>query len=281
MSRMRNTVAGGVSLLALLGLGAGQAMADVTAQVTGGTLQVAGDAAANKILVAADPAAPATVIVDVGQDGTTDFSFNSSTLTAIDVEGAGGGDDLRVGHLPAIPVTLGGGGGDDTLIGGDGDDTIIGGPGDDFADGNRGADVAQLGGGADHFQWDPGDGSDTVEGQGGSDTLDFNGSNIGEKIDVSANGSRVRLTRDVAAITMDLGGIEGIALRTLGGADAVTVGDLTGTALRATDVDLSATGGGGDASSDTVTAQGTDAGDRVSAGNDGDKVVVSGLAARL
>ena len=58
------------------------------------------------------------------------------------------------------------------------------------------------------FQWDPGDGSDTVEGQGGNDALDFNGSNIGENIDVSANGSRVRLTRNVAAITMDLDGIE-------------------------------------------------------------------------
>src|SRR5436190_711882 len=115
MHRMRNTVAGGVSLLALLGLGSGQAMADVTAHVDGGTLQVAGDAAANKILVAADPAAPGNVIVDVGQDGTTDFSFDSAALTSIDVEGAGGDDDLRVGHLPAIPVTLGGGAGDDTL----------------------------------------------------------------------------------------------------------------------------------------------------------------------
>ena len=33
--------------------------------------------------------------------------------------------------------------------------------------------------------------------------MDFNGSNAGENIDVSANGSRVRLFRDVANITMD------------------------------------------------------------------------------
>ena len=65
----------------------------------------------------------------------------------------------------------------------------------------------------------PGDGSDTVDGQAGNDALHFNGSNIGENIDVSANGSRVRLTRNVAAITMDLDNIETLDIRALGGAD--------------------------------------------------------------
>ena len=77
-------------------------------------------------------------------------------------------------------------------------------------DGNIGADTASLGGGADHFQWDPGDGSDVVDGQGGNDVLAFNGSNIGEHMALSANGSRVRFTRNVAAITMDLDGIENV-----------------------------------------------------------------------
>ena len=67
---------------------------------------------------------------------------------------------------------------------------LLGGTGNDLVDGNIGADTARLGAGDDHFQWDPGDGSDTVEGEGGTDALDFNGSNIGEQIDVSANGSR-------------------------------------------------------------------------------------------
>src|SRR5205823_14856625 len=48
------------------------------------------------------------------------------------------------------------------------------------------------------------DGSDIIEGQGGHDTMLFNGANIAEKIDISANGSRVRFTRDVANIVMDL-----------------------------------------------------------------------------
>ena len=65
--------------------------------------------------------------------------------------------------------------------------------------------------GDDRFQWDPGDGSDTVEGQAGNDRLDFNGSNAGEKIELSANGGRTRLTRNIAAITMDFDGIERVA----------------------------------------------------------------------
>ena len=85
----------------------------------------------------------------------------------------------------------------------------MGGNGNDTIDGNRGNDIGARGGGNDTFIWDPGDGSDTVEGQGGNDAMNFNGSNASEKIDVSANGSRVRLFRDVAAITMDLNGIEG------------------------------------------------------------------------
>ena len=61
-----------------------------------------------------------------------------------------------------------------------------------------------LGAGDDTFVWNPGDGSDTVDGQAGSDTLLFNGANVNENIDISANGAHARLFRDVANITMDL-----------------------------------------------------------------------------
>jgi hypothetical protein len=60
--------------------------------------------------------------------------------------------------------------------------------------------------GDDTFVWNPGDGSDIVEGQSGADTLQFNGANIAEKIDITANGSRVRFARDVAGIVMDVNG---------------------------------------------------------------------------
>ena len=45
-----------------------------------------------------------------------------------------------------------------------------------------------MGAGDDTFVWNPGDGSDIVEGQAGTDTMQFNGANIAEKIDISANG---------------------------------------------------------------------------------------------
>src|SRR5262249_58874665 len=100
--------------------------------------------------------------------------------------------------------------------------------------------MASLGAGNDTFIWNPGDGSDTVEGQAGFDTLVFNGANINEKIDISANGSRVRFSRDVANITMDLNGVERIDFHALGGADNITVNDLTGSDVKQVAIHLGA-----------------------------------------
>src|SRR5262249_14577397 len=153
--------------------------------------------------------------------------------------------------------------------------------GNDLVDGNRGNDQASLGGGDDTFQWDPGDGSDVVEGQGGHDTLAFNGSNAGEHIDLSANGPRVRLTRDVGAITMDVDGIDAIAVKALGSADTVTVGDLTGTDARTVAVDLGGSDGQPDQQADTVNVLGTADDDRIKLANaDNGALEVDGLYAR-
>ena len=115
--------------------------------------------------------------------------------------GAGGNDNLSLnetnGALPAA-----------SIFGGDGNDVLIGGSGDDFVDGGAGNDIVFLGAGDDTFQWNPGDGSDIVDGQGGRDTMVFNGSDAAEKFDISANGNRVRFTRDVGNVTMDLDGVE-------------------------------------------------------------------------
>jgi hypothetical protein len=221
---------------------------------------------------------PTTVVADVGEDGTTDFTFDRSTFTAMAVSAGGGDDEVRIFNAAdPLPLTIDGGSGDDTLLDNNGADVLIGGVGNDHFDGGVGADNAKLGAGNDHFQWDPGDGSDTVEGESGDDALDFNGSNIGEQIDVSANGSSVRLFRNVASVTMDVDGVEALALRVLGGVDQVSVGDLTGTALKTADVDLSATGGG-DGVSDTVTVSGTDRRDRVRVTRADAQVLTSGLA---
>ena len=72
--------------------------------------------------------------------------------------------------------------------------------------------------GDDTFVWNPGDGSDVVDGQDGFDTLQFNDANIAETVNISANGSRTRLTRDIGGVTMDLGTMERIQIAALGGA---------------------------------------------------------------
>jgi hypothetical protein len=60
-----------------------------------------------------------------------------------------------------------------------------------------------------------------------------------ETISIAANGGRVRLTRDVAAVAMDLKGVEHIQLTALGGADNITVNNLTGTDAKRVDIDSS------------------------------------------
>jgi hypothetical protein len=48
-------------------------------------------------------------------------------------------------------------------------------------------------------------------------------------METSANGARVRFTRDVGAIVMDLNDVESIDAKLLGGADSLRVDDLSGT----------------------------------------------------
>ncbi len=138
------------------------------------------------------------------------FSLDIGTTENLVLHANGGDDVITAGNALSslISLTLDGGAGNDTITGGDGADTLLGGDGNDTVIGGRGNDVASLGAGDDTFVWNPGDGSDTVEGGSGVDTLLFNGSNVGEKIDISANGGRVRLFRDVGNVTMDLHGIE-------------------------------------------------------------------------
>ncbi len=201
----------------MLAFGASPAFAAYTAGVQGGTLQIKGDGVSDKLALRLSPTDPNMLQVDVGEDGTVDFVFDRSTFTAINVQAGGGNDEVRVddsfGSVAIDALTIDGGAGNDTLIGGDGDDMLIGGPGNDAVIGGRGSDVALLGSGADTFTWNPGEGSDTIEGQDGNDTEVFNGSNATESIDLSANGSRVRLFRDVANITQDMNGIENLGLR--------------------------------------------------------------------
>ncbi|MFT3788430.1 MAG: calcium-binding protein [Tepidisphaeraceae bacterium] len=193
-----------------------------------------------------------------------------------------GGDDTVTGSnglATLIALTIDGGIGQDALGGGDGDDILIGGDSNDTITPGRGNDVVFGGASDDTVVWNPGDGSDILEGQAGLDTLQFNGANIAEQIDVAANGSRVRFTRDVGNVLMDLNDVETVRYAALGGADTVTVGDLTGTATTAVVADL-ALNGAGDGAGDTVIVNATAGADTAIVNGAGSTATVLGLSAQ-
>src|SRR5262249_22781318 len=184
-----------------------------TVEVNGGNASEVFTATPNGTRVRFDRVTPAPFSIDIG---------TSENL----VVNANGGDDSfsASGNLaPLIKLTVDGGAGHDTILGGNGDDQLLRGDRDDFIDRHHGDDIARMGAGDDVFQWDPGDGNDTVEGQDGTDKLVFNGANLSEIFDVSANGERVRLFRDLGNIVMDLNDVEAVDLNALGGPDKVTV----------------------------------------------------------
>src|SRR5262249_27256948 len=130
---------------------------------------------------------------------------------------------------------------------------------------------------------DPGDGSDMIEGQGGHDTLQFEGANINEKFDLSANGTRLRLTRDVGNVTMDVNGVETVNVDALGGADVITVNDLSGPGVTDVNIDLASPAGSGtgDDAADTVTVNGTAGMDNIRVATQRGGLSVTGLAAKV
>jgi Ca2+-binding RTX toxin-like protein len=251
-----------------------------------GVLAVRGSIHDDTIVLRLRAGDPAVLEVAGGEGEPADFSFDRADITRITVDARRGDDAVRIQEGPggvftdAIPTTLDGGDGNDTLAGGTGIETLVGGDGNDSIDGNRGNDAATLGAGDDTFVWDPGDGSDTVEGDDGADTMRFNGAGIAERIDLSANGGRLRFVRDIASITMDTDGVEQVDFNALGGADVVTTNDLTGTDVTKVNVDLGVNGAGDDAS-DSVVVNGTAGDDRIAASGSAGAASVTGLAATV
>jgi Ca2+-binding RTX toxin-like protein len=242
-----------------------------TVEVNGGNGAEQFTTTANGTRVRFDRVTPAPFSIDIG---------TSEKLTV----NANGGDDSysATGNLAAlIGITVDGGTGNDTLLGSNGVDLLLGGDGNDFVDGQQGNDTGLLGAGDDTFQWDPGDGNDTIEGQDGVDKMAFNGANVSENMEASANGGRVRFTRNVAAITMDLDNVETIAVKALGGTDNLVVNDLSGTDVTSVVTDLNANGGGDDGSPDNVITNATNGDDVVIVAGTGPSASVLGLAARV
>ena len=86
----------------------------------------------------------------------------------------------------------------------------------------------------------------------------------------------MRFTRDIANIVMDLNDVEAIGVNALGGADTITVNDLSGTDLNRVEPNL----GGADDAADNVIVNATNGDDIVSVVGSGPNASVTGLAAR-
>jgi hemolysin type calcium-binding protein len=293
-SKLPTRVAAATATLAVLALPAianakDQKVDGVRAQIKHGTLQVKGGDRADNIALRLQAGDPAVLQVDVGADGSADFSLPRAQIEAIRVRLGDGDDRFLVddanGNVQnTTPLTIAGGDGDDQLTGGRGAETFYGGDGDDFVFGKGGTDTAYLGEGNDVFRWDPGDASDVVEGQGGNDDhLLFNGAAGPEQVTLSANGDRLTFFRVQANITMDTDGVEVVDFNALGGADTATVNDLTGTDVRKVNLDLAGTIGGNaaDGAADNVVVNGTTGDDRIAVQGSASGVDVTGLASTV
>ena len=171
----------------------------------------------------------------------------------LDIFGNSGNDTIDGSKLAAGKLAL-------QLFGSIGADTLIGGAGgNDYVVGGDGNDLAQLGAGNDFFDWNLGDDNDTVEGQAGIDTARVNGDASADVFSLSANGARAALTDNVGNATMDLNDVENVWIRAQGGADAITVNNLSGTDVKLVSIEL----GVSDLALDTVTVNGTNGNDKV------------------
>jgi Ca2+-binding RTX toxin-like protein len=97
-------------------------------------------------------------------------------------------------------------------------------------------------------------------------------------MDVSANGGRVRFTRNLGTIVMDLDDVERIDVNMFGGTDTMIANNLAGTDLTTVNVNLALFGGSGDAAADNVIVNATSADDAVVVNGTNAMTSVLGLA---
>jgi Ca2+-binding RTX toxin-like protein len=248
---------------------------DLEAAIGGGV----GDGAADSVTVNGtnDPdeieiSADGSAVDLLGAQPNLRIDHSEAANDKLTVNGLGGADTITGGPGLAalIQLVINGGTEVDVLTGGDGNDRIAGQQQNDSMFGGPGNDT---------LVWDPGDANDLVEGQTGNDTMEFNGSAGSEGFEASAIAGRLRFTRDIGNIVMDVDDTERVDVRALGGRDATVVNDLTGTDVTKVAIDLApAIGGGtGDGLADTVTVNGTGGADNIAVAANGGVVDVTGL----
>ena len=241
------------------------AHAAVIPSVSGDTLSVIGDGAADSITVRA----PSPTTIDVNG-----FDFNRATFSKIAIRSGAGADTIRIVDALSEPVTIESGAGADTVLGGPGAETIAAGDDADSVHPGGGDDTVLLGAGDDSLV--QGDGFDQVEGEAGTDTLRAVGTGESEEFTLQSNGAKLRVARDTGPTT-DAATFEGLEVNAAGGPDLIDVGDLSPTGVR----DLSADLGFVDGARDQIHVQGTDGFNNVAIRPLSGALRVDGLAARI
>src|SRR5215211_6287843 len=248
---------------------------DLEAAIGGGV----GDGAADSVTVNGtnDPddiqiVADGSAVDVVGAQPNLRIDHSEAANDKLTVNGLGGADTITAGPGLAalIQLVINGGTEVDVLTGGDGNDRIAGQQQNDSMFGGSGDDT---------LVWDPGDANDLVEGQAGNDTMEFNGAGGNEAFEATALAGRLRFTRNLGNIVMDVDNTERVDLRALGGQDATIVNDLSGTDVTQVDIDLAPAIGGttGDGLADAITVNGTNGPDDVTVAANGGVVDMTGL----
>ena len=102
-----------------------------------GKLLIKGTQAEDKIALRLKAGNPGILQVDVGDNGSANFSFQRKHVARITVDARAGDDLVRVDEsngvfTDTIPTRIDGGDGNDSLAGGSGAETLLGGDGNDL-----------------------------------------------------------------------------------------------------------------------------------------------------
>jgi Ca2+-binding RTX toxin-like protein len=199
------------------------------------------------------------------------FNIDMSTTEVLDLNMNAGDDTVTADPGFAAPaLDVDGGDGNDRIDGSDAADTLSGGNGDDsiVPDDNPAGtrDVARGDAGNDTITWNGGDDDDINDGGDGNDTSVVNGATAAEKFTIKPGApGRVafdRVSQNPAPFSVDIGTTELLRLNANAGDDVIKgfkgVSGLIRTELNGEDGD------------DTI--RGTDAEDRINAGNGRDLV---------
>jgi Ca2+-binding RTX toxin-like protein len=211
-----------------------------------------------------------------------DGAVNSADITAIDVSGGPGANNINLAGVNGTDFPALADGTDVTVDGGEGNDTINGSLLADHLEGGNGddriiSDDSQLNsrdellgeGGNDTMVWNPGDDDDDNDGGPGSDTVEVNGGGGGEQFEikpsaVNPGGARFERTGPTppGPFNIEIVASETLDLNANGGDDTLT------TASGALGIGLDIDGGDGN-----DTLDGGDGPDLIAGGIGDDRIV--------